>query len=76
MPWLMGEAFGARTPIAEFMPQLKETVLEARFPSPNSDHDRGQHRWKRAFSPSKKNKITWLEGTTLEALVHTDGTTP
>ena len=27
----MGAAFGARTPIAEFMPRLRETALEARF---------------------------------------------
>ena len=52
--WLIGVAFGARTPIAEFMPRLRETALEARFPSPNSDHDRGERRWKRAFSSSKK----------------------
>ena len=77
MPWLMGAAFGARTPIAEFMPRLRETALEARFPSPNSDHDQGERRWKRAFSPSKTaKKITWLEETTLEALVPAAGTTP
>ena len=56
MPWLMGAAFEARTPIAEFIPTLRETALEARFPSPNSDHDREKRRWKRAFSPSKKKK--------------------
>ena len=79
MPWLMGAAFGARTPIAEFMPRPRETALEARFPSPNSDHDQGERRWKREFSPSKKNerkKNTWLEETTLEALVPAAGTTP
>ena len=32
MPWLMGAAFGARTPIAEFMPRLRETALEAWVP--------------------------------------------
>ena len=42
--WLTGAAFGARTPIAEFMPRLRGTALEARFPSPNSDHDRGERR--------------------------------
>ena len=68
-------------PIAEFMPRLRETTLEARFPSPNSDHDRGERRWKRAFSPSKKEKkkakkVIWLEETTLEALVPAAGTTP
>ena len=56
MPWLMVGAFGARTPIAEFMPRLRETALEARFPSPNSDHDREERRWKRTFSSSKINK--------------------
>ena len=76
---MMGAAFGARTPIAEFMPRLRETVVEARFPSPNSDHDRGERRWKRAFSPSKKKderKIIWLVETTLEAIVPAAGTTP
>ena len=62
MPWLMGAALGARTPIAEFMPRLRETALEARFPSPNSDHDRGERRWKRAFSPTKKQKQKKLAG--------------
>ena len=57
VPWLMGAAFGARTPIAEFMPRLRETSLEARFPSPNPDHDRGERRWKRVFSPSKNNYL-------------------
>ena len=52
---LMGGAFGARTSTAEFMPHLREKALEARFPSPNSDHDRGERRWKRAFTPSKQN---------------------
>ena len=56
MPWLIGAAFGARTPTAEFMTRLKEAALEARFPSPNSDHDRGEHRWKCAFSSSKKQE--------------------
>ena len=56
VPWLMGAAFGARTPIAEFMPRLKETAVETRFPSLNSDHDRGERRWKRAFSTSKNKK--------------------
>ena len=78
MPWLMGAAFGARTPIAEFMPRLRETALAAWFPSPNSDHDRGERRWKREFSASKKitKKTGWLEETTLEALVPAAGTTP
>ena len=79
VPWLMGAAFGARNPIAEFMRRLRETALEARFPSPSSGHGRGEHRWKRAFSPSKKKKkkeIIWLEETTLEALVPATGTTP
>ena len=44
VPWLIGATFGERTPIAEFMPRLRETALEARFPSPNSDHDRGERR--------------------------------
>ena len=57
MPWLMGAAFEARTPIAEFMPRLRKTALKARFPSPNSNHGRGECRWKRAFSPSEKNKM-------------------
>ena len=56
--WLMGAASGARTPIAEFMPRPRETALEARFLSPNSDHDREERRWKLAFSPSRT--ITWL----------------
>ena len=30
VPWSMGAAFGARTPIAEFTPRLRETALEAR----------------------------------------------
>ena len=55
MPWLMGAAFGARTPIAE-------SALEARLPSLNSDHDRGERRWWRAFSPSKKKKKKYLAG--------------
>ena len=67
VPWLMGAAFGARTPIAEFMPRLRET--EARFPSPNSDHGRGERRWERVFLPLKKK-------TTLEALVPDAGTKP
>ena len=29
VPWLMGAAFGARTPIAVFLPRLRETALEA-----------------------------------------------
>ena len=63
MPWLMGEAFGARAPIVEFLPRLRETALEARFPSLNSDHDRGERRWKRVFSPSKeKCKMKTLPG--------------
>ena len=80
MPWLMGAAFGARTPIAEFMPRLRETALESRYPSPSSDHDRGERHWKRAFSPSEKKerkyKITWVEETTLEALVPAAFTMP
>ena len=80
VPWLLGAAFGARTPIAEIMSRLRETVLKARFPSPNSDHDRGERCWKRAFSPSKKKEInqsvTWLEESMFEALVPTCGTTP
>ena len=81
MPWLMAAAFGARTPIAEFMPRLRETALEARFPSPNSDHGRGERRWKRAFLPSKKKKrrkkkIPGWGGATLDALVPAGGTTP
>ena len=32
VPWLMGAAFGARTPIAECMPRLRGTALEARVP--------------------------------------------
>ena len=74
-----GGGLGARTPIAEVMPRPRETALEAWFPSLNSDHDRGERRWKRAFSPSKKKerkKITWLEETTLEALVSAAGTMP
>ena len=67
VPWLMGAAMGVRTPIAHFMPRLRETALEARFPSPNSNHDRGERRWKRAFSPSKNN--IWLRGTTFKVLV-------
>ena len=39
VPWLMGAAFRARTPIAEFMPRLRETALDAWFPSLNSSHD-------------------------------------
>ena len=63
MPWLLWEAFGARTPIAEVTPRLRETALEARYASPNSDHDRGERRWKPAFSPSKKKKnINYLVG--------------
>ena len=58
---VMGAAFGARTLIAEFMPRLRETALEAWFPSPNSDHDRGERRWKRAFSPSEKKLPGWRE---------------
>ena len=73
VPWLMGAAFGGRTPIAEFMPRLRETALKAWFPSPNSDHGRGERRWKLAFSPSKND---WLGETTLEALVPAAGTTP
>ena len=73
VPWLMVVAFGARTPIAEFMPRLRKTALEARLPSPNSDHDRGERRWKRAFSPSKN--IIWQGGTTPEALVPAASTT-
>ena len=69
-----GAAFGARTPIAEVMSRPRETAIEARFPSPNSDHDRGKRRWKLALSPSKK-KNPWLEGTTFEALVPAAGTT-
>ena len=82
MPWLMGAVFGASTPIAEFMPRSREMALETRFPSPNSDHDRGERRWKRAFSLSKrikikiKIKITWLEEPTLKALVSAADTTP
>ena len=75
VPWLMGAAFGARTPNAEVMPRLRETALETRFPSPNSDHGRGERRWKRAFSPSE-TKLTWLEETTLEALVPAAANTP
>ena len=56
MPLLMGAAFGARTSNPELMPRLREPELEARFPSPNSDHDRGERHWKRAFSSSKNNK--------------------
>ena len=56
MPWWMGAAFGARTPIAELMSRLRVTALEAWFPSLNSDHDRGERRRKRTFSPSKKMK--------------------
>ena len=52
MIWLMGAAFRARTPIAKFTPRLRETALEARLSSANSDHDRRERRWKRAFSPS------------------------
>ena len=63
-------------PIAECMPRPRETAREARFSSPNSDHDRGERRWKRAFSPSKKQNNTWLEETTLEALIPAAGTTP
>ena len=31
-------------------------MLEERFPPPNSDHDREERDWKRAFSPSKKEE--------------------
>ena len=40
------------------MPRLRKTALEARFPSPNSDHDRGERRWKHPFSPSKKSYLS------------------
>ena len=79
MPWLMVAAFGARTPIAQFMPQLRETAMEARFPSPNSDRGRGKRRWKRAFSPSTplpKKKVPGWRGATLKALVPAAGTMP
>ena len=62
MPWLAGAAFEARTPLAELMPRLRETALEARFPSPNPDHDRGERRWKRAFSPSEETKKEYMAG--------------
>ena len=62
MPWLMRAAFGARTPIVEFMQRLRETALEARFPWLSSDHDREGRRWKRAFSPSKKKEELKLPG--------------
>ena len=52
----MGAAFRARSPIADFMPRLNETVLEDRFSSPNSGHDRGEQRSRRTFSPSKKKQ--------------------
>ena len=71
MPWSMGVAFEARTPIAKFMLRLREAALEAQFPSSNSDHDQGERRWKRAFSPSIKNN--YLAG---EALGPAAGTTP
>ena len=74
MPWLMGAAFTARTHIPVFMPPLRETVMEAWWPSPTTDHDRGERRLKRVFSPSKQ--YTWLGGTTSEALVPVAGTTP
>ena len=77
MPWLIGAAFGARTPNAEFMPRLRETSLEARFSSLNSDHGGGERRWKRAFSRSKKRKSYLAEGETMfEALVPAACTTP
>ena len=60
MPWLIRAAFGARTPIAEFMPRLRETAPEARFPSPNSDHDRGERRWKRV--KTRRRKRNYLAG--------------
>ena len=72
VPWMMRMAFGARTPMAEFMPPLRETALEPRFLSPNSDYDREERRWKHAFWPSKH--ITWLEATPLEVLVPNAGT--
>ena len=73
VPWSMSAAFRALTPIAEFMPRLRE-ILEEHFPSTNSDHDREDRRSKRAFSPSTKTK--WLEKTTLQVLVPAAGTTP
>ena len=58
----MGTALGAPTFIAEFMPRLRETALKARGPSPNADHGRGQRRWKRALSPSKKRERKIISG--------------
>ena len=75
MPLLVGATFGARTPIAEFMTRLKKTSLKARIPSPNSDHGRGECRWKRAILPSEKNN-PWLEEFAIETLVPAAGTTP
>ena len=75
VPWLMRAAFGARTPIAEFMPRLRETSLEARFPSPNPDMTEGNVAGSARLC-RRKNIYTWLEEATLEALVPAVGTTP
>ena len=44
-------------PRCRFFLRLRETALEARFPSLNSDHDRGERRRKRAFLPSKNSYL-------------------
>ena len=53
-----GDGLWSGTSIAEFMPPLRGTALEPRFPSSTSDYDRGECRWKRGFSLLKT--ITWL----------------
>ena len=69
----MGAAFGARTPIAAFMPRLREKIAGSAVPVAEL------RPWPKEMSPKvrvlavegKRNNETnsWLEETTLEALV-------